>query len=72
MCIGSYCVNGMICVHVSKVFISLSHFSCRGQPKCLQRHGALLQLVRAAIMVLKSEHTSQMEHLQAIEKVSAT
>ncbi|XP_068744966.1 sec1 family domain-containing protein 2-like [Montipora capricornis] len=42
------------------------HF--RGQPKCLKRHGALLQLVRATIMALKSEHTSQMDHLQAIEK----
>ena len=42
----------------------------RGQPKCLQRHGALLQLVRATITALKNEHNSQMEHLQAIEKVS--
>lgn len=42
------------------------HF--RGQPKCLQRHGALLQLVRATITALKNEHIPQMEHLQAIEK----
>ena len=42
----------------------------RGQPKCLQKHGALLQLVRATIMALKSESASQMDHLQALEKVS--
>ena len=44
--------------------------SYRGQPKSLQRHGALLQLVRAAITALKNDHVSQMEHLQAVEKVS--
>lgn len=44
--------------------------SVRGQPKSLQRHGTLLQLVRAAITALKNEHISQMEHLQSVEKVS--
>lgn len=53
-------------VTLEQLKLMTEHF--RGQPKCLQKHGALLQLVRATIMALKSDHSSQMEHLQAIEK----
>lgn len=60
--------TGITCAN--RGFISSFLFFHRGQPKCLQKHGALLQLVRATIMALKSDHSSQMEHLQAIEKVS--
>ena len=52
------------------LYILIDYFSVRGQPKSVQRHGALLQLVRAAITALKNEQISQMEHLQAVEKVS--
>ncbi|KAL9984416.1 hypothetical protein ACROYT_G006704 [Oculina patagonica] len=53
-------------VTTEQLKVMTEHF--RDQPKSLQRHGALLQLVRAAITALKNENMSHMEHLQAVEK----
>lgn len=53
-------------VTVEQLKMMTEHF--RGQPKCMKKHSALLQLVRAAIMALTSENISHMDELQALEK----